>query len=63
MAPVQVLIPYSRGDLVAKFHQHGHVEAEEHVDDGTYLSGRLPIEMAGMYSEFWTDNEVAISAD
>lgn len=63
MAPVSVLIPYDRGELVARFHQSGHVTDEKHVEEGTYIEGRLPIEMTGMYSEFWHNEEVAVSTD
>lgn len=63
MAPLNVLIPYARGELVAKFHQHGHIDDEKHMEEGTYLAGRLPIEMAGMYSEFQYYEELAIPED
>ncbi|MEM7128972.1 MAG: GTPase HflX [Chloroflexota bacterium] len=63
MAPIDVLIPYARGELVAKFHQHGHIEVEKHMEEGTYLSGRLPVEMVGLYNEFWEKHEVAIPSD
>lgn len=53
MAPVDVLIPYARGDLVALVHSHGVVESEEHTEDGTHLTGRLPVELAGRLAEYW----------
>ncbi|MBW7882116.1 MAG: GTPase HflX [Caldilineaceae bacterium] len=53
MAPVDVLIPYARGDLVALVHSHGVVETEEHTEDGTHLTGRLPVELAGRLAEYW----------
>ncbi len=54
MAPVNVLIPYSRGELVSLFHEHGFVQAEEHTGDGTHLIGRLPVGLAGRYADYWT---------
>lgn len=63
MAPISVLIPYARGDLVARFHQHGHIEEEQHREEGTYLTGRLPIEMMGMYSEYWYEEDLAVSGN
>lgn len=63
MAPLSVLIPYARGELVAKFHQYGHIETEKHIAEGTYLTGRLPSEMAGMYSEFRYQGDLAVSQD
>ncbi|MEZ4683841.1 MAG: GTPase HflX [Caldilineaceae bacterium] len=53
MAPVDVLIPYSHGELVSFFHQYGFVEAEEHTADGTHLSGRMPVELAGRFADYW----------
>jgi len=53
MAPVDVLIPYSRGELVSYIHEHGIVEQEEHTGDGTHVVGRLPVEMAGRFAPFW----------
>jgi len=56
MALVDVLIPYSRGDLVSMIHEHGTVESEEHTETGTHLVGYLPIHLAGRLSPYWTAN-------
>jgi GTPase len=37
---VDVVVPYDRGDLVARFHREGDVDVVEHLDDGTHLVGR-----------------------
>jgi GTP-binding protein HflX len=55
MVPVDVLIPYQHGELVALAHAHGFVEQEEHTDAGTRLRARVPIQLAGRYAEFWLD--------
>lgn len=52
MAPVHVLIPYARGDLVAQMHEMGHVDEEEHLTDGTRIRGRVPPKLAGHYDKF-----------
>jgi GTP-binding protein HflX len=39
---VEVLIPYSRGDLAALFHEQGTVLATIHQGEGTVLEGFLP---------------------
>jgi GTP-binding protein HflX len=57
MAVVNVLIPYSRGDLVSLMHEHGAVEHEEHTEHGTHLQGRLPVELAGRFAPFWVKQE------
>jgi GTPase len=36
-----VLVPYDRGDLVARIHQRGEVVATDHGDDGTLLRVRV----------------------
>jgi GTPase len=38
---VRVIVPYSRGDLVARAHAEGEVLRAEHVDDGTLLQARV----------------------
>lgn len=53
MAPVDVMIPYAHGDLVALMHEHGFVEKEEHAENGTHLVGRMPVELAGRYTNYW----------
>ncbi|MBV9095500.1 MAG: GTPase HflX [Streptosporangiaceae bacterium] len=39
---VRVIVPYSRGDLVARAHADGEVLHAEHVPDGTLLAARVP---------------------
>jgi GTPase len=54
MIPVDVLIPYARSELVALAHKHGFVENEEHTPQGTSLQGRVPFQLAGRYTDFWS---------
>ena len=42
MTPAQVLIPYSKGDLVTAVHRLGVVEKKEFTADGTRLTAHLP---------------------
>ncbi|MDQ3247769.1 MAG: GTPase HflX [Chloroflexota bacterium] len=53
MAPIDVLIPYAHGELVALAHEHGAVESEEHTETGTHLVGRMPVALAGRYANYW----------
>lgn len=39
---IEVLLPYTRGDLLSMFHERGQVDFEEHVQDGIKMIGRLP---------------------
>jgi len=41
-AALDVIIPYSRQDLAALFHERGHVSAEEYGPEGVHIRGRLP---------------------
>jgi GTPase len=41
-AQVRVIVPYRRGDLIARAHAEGQVLSAEHVPDGTLLQARVP---------------------
>jgi len=51
---VDVVIPYHRGDLVARLHADGRVQQEEHNADGTRIKARVPVALAGRLREFAT---------
>lgn len=51
---VDVTIPYHRGDLVARVHSDGRVDATEHSPEGTRIKARVPIPLAASLSEFAT---------
>ena len=44
---VDVLVAYSRGDLLSRAHSEGEVIAEEHGPEGTRLKARVPPALAG----------------
>ena len=52
---VDVVIPYHRGDLVARLHADGRVQQEEHSPDGTRIKARVPMALAGRLQEFAAD--------
>jgi GTPase len=41
------LLPYERGDLINRLHQHGEISSMEHTADGTLVSGRANEDLAG----------------
>jgi len=45
-AEVSALVPYGRGDLVARAHEEGEVLAVAHCEGGTQLTARVPPELA-----------------
>ncbi len=49
---LDVLIPYDRGELVAKFHQFGTIEYESYEEVGTHLRGYMPSNHSGPFAAF-----------
>jgi len=49
---VQVLVPYDRGDVVARVHQHGRVESVEHTETGTRIVADVPAPLAAELQPF-----------
>jgi GTP-binding protein HflX len=49
---VDVLLPYDRGDLVARVHRDGEVLSEKHEDDGTRLTARVDGALAAALEAF-----------
>ncbi|HUO40054.1 MAG TPA: GTPase HflX, partial [Mycobacterium sp.] len=52
--PVDVVIPYDRGDLVARVHADGRVQESEHGADGTRIRARVPVALAVSLRQFAT---------
>ncbi len=52
---LEVLVPYSRGELVQLAHERGRILAEEHTEAGTLLSVRLSRGVAERFAEFRVD--------
>lgn len=50
--PIEVVLPYSRGDLVDLFRRKGVLEVEEHTPEGTLLRGRLPRRFAAGFGPY-----------
>jgi GTP-binding protein HflX len=49
---VDVVIPYDRGDLVARVHADGRVQQTEHSSDGTRIKARVPVALAASLRQF-----------
>jgi GTP-binding protein HflX len=52
--PVDVVIPYHRGDLVARVHADGRVQESEHNADGTRIKARVPVALAASLRDYAT---------
>jgi GTP-binding protein HflX len=49
---VRLLVPYDRGDVVAKLHDAGEVRSVEHGAEGTRIDARVPRWLAGEVDAF-----------
>jgi GTP-binding protein HflX len=49
---VDVLVPYARGELIARVHREGEVLAERHTADGTELRALVKADLAGVLADF-----------
>jgi GTP-binding protein HflX len=49
---IDVLVPYTRGDLVKMAHEEAHIILEEHVESGTHLILRVPTARADFFAPF-----------
>jgi len=49
---LRVLLPYDRGDLVARIHRKGQVVSTRHIDDGTELQVRVDEQLAAELAPF-----------
>jgi GTP-binding protein HflX len=63
LTPVEVLLPYDQGALIAQFHEQGQVELVEHTRKGVHLRGRLPGRLLARYNEFITSGRVAAAPE
>lgn len=59
---LDVLIPYDRGELVARFHQFGTITEESYEADGTHLCGYMPGNQAGPLLSFQRGEQGALRA-
>ncbi len=49
---VELLVPHSRYDVIARLHAVGHVQSEEQEDAGVRLHGRYPAAQAAFFAPF-----------
>ncbi|WP_405492219.1 GTPase HflX [Nocardia sp. NBC_00511] len=56
---VSVLLPYTRGDLLARIHADGKIISSEHEETGTRVRARVPNSLAGQLVQFAGAGEAA----
>ena len=49
---VTLLVPYNRGDVVARVHEHGRVASVQHTETGTRIVAAVPSALAGELAAF-----------
>jgi GTP-binding protein HflX len=59
---LEVLIPYERGELVARFHQFGTIEEESYEAGGTRIRGYMPENQLGSLLNFQCRGQSALRA-
>jgi GTP-binding protein HflX len=52
LGTVRLLVPHDRYDIVAKLHALGHVQTQEHRDNGVLVTGRFPPSQRGLLEPF-----------
>jgi GTP-binding protein HflX len=52
LQPVEVHIPYNRGDLLSLFYERGQVDQEQHTGTGVHLHGRVPRRLIPLFEPF-----------
>ncbi|QBD83599.1 GTPase HflX [Ktedonosporobacter rubrisoli] len=52
METIQVMIPFTRGQLIELFHRRGHVEHEQHEHEGVFIAGRIPSSLHDFYKPY-----------
>ncbi len=58
-----VLVPYTRGEIVALAHERAQIISERHTQTGTQLVLRIPAESISAFDEFRIESSEDISAD
>jgi GTP-binding protein HflX len=48
----ELLIPHDRYDVVARLHTLGHIQEQEHREDGIFIRGRFPPSQNGFFAPF-----------
>ncbi len=55
-APVELVVPYDRGDVLAALHRDGEVLVEVHAEEGTRVHARLGAADAERFREYWASS-------
>ena len=59
LKPLQVFLPYARGDLMSMFYERGQVVDESHEADGMRLTGQIPERLMPYFAPYVVSEEEA----
>lgn len=59
LIPIEMEIPYNKGDELNSIHEQGNVETIDYRPNGTYVVARVPASIANRLSEYSLDKEAA----
>jgi GTP-binding protein HflX len=54
MEPIDILLPYERGELLSLLYQRGQVDHEEHTEAGVRLHGRVAPRLVSLFAAYET---------
>ena len=57
LQPLQVFLPYQRGDLMSLFYERGQVVDESHHADGVKMSGQIPERLLPYFAPYVIEEE------
>ncbi len=52
LQPIEVHLPYDRGDLLSLFYERGQVDEERHTGSGVHLFGRVPKRLIPVFEPY-----------
>ncbi|MCZ2113870.1 MAG: GTPase HflX [Anaerolineae bacterium] len=52
LKPIEIHLPYSRGDLLSLIHERGQVDEEKHTESGTHIFGRVPDRLVPIFAPY-----------
>jgi len=52
LSPVEIQLPYERGDLLSLIHERGQVDQEKHTESGVHIFGRIPARLIPLFEPY-----------
>lgn len=52
LQPIEIHLPYERGDLLSLIHERGQVDQENHTGSGTHIFGRVPARLIPIFEPY-----------